>query len=157
MELMGKSTINPFVFYTGKIAGYVVWAAQISVVLGLGIISPITSFYVKTIAIVILIIGLIFVVVSLINLGRSTRFGLPNSDTVLKTSGLYKLSRNPMYFGFSLLTISSILYTANIIVILLGIYSIIVYHLIILSEEKFLEHRFGYDYVKYKKNVRRYI
>jgi protein-S-isoprenylcysteine O-methyltransferase Ste14 len=49
------------------------------------------------------------------------------------------------------------LYWINIIVIILGIYSIITYHLIILGEEKFLEERFGDEYFSYKNKVRRYI
>jgi len=29
MELIGKSTINPLVFYTGKISGYITWIVLI--------------------------------------------------------------------------------------------------------------------------------
>jgi protein-S-isoprenylcysteine O-methyltransferase Ste14 len=83
--------------------------------------------------------------------------GLPTEKTILKTNGIYRFSRNPMYFGFNLLTIASMLYWININVIILGIYSIIIYHLIILGEEKFLEERFGDEYFSYKKIVRRYI
>jgi protein-S-isoprenylcysteine O-methyltransferase Ste14 len=36
----------------------------------------------------------------------------------------------------------------------IGIY---VHHLIILSEERFLEGRFGGDWIAYKKKVRRYL
>jgi protein-S-isoprenylcysteine O-methyltransferase Ste14 len=38
-----------------------------------------------------------------------------------------------------------------------GIYSIVVYHLIIIGEEKFLEKAFREAYLEYKKKVRRYI
>ena len=90
-------------------------------------------------------------------LGKSTRFGLPTEKTVLKTRGLYKISRNPIYFGFNLITLSSIIYFINPIILVPGIYSIVVYHLIIIGEEKFLEKAFGVAYLKYKKKVRRYI
>jgi protein-S-isoprenylcysteine O-methyltransferase Ste14 len=64
---------------------------------------------------------------------------------------------NPMYVGFNLFTISSILLNANILVLLLSLYSIMVYHFIIKGEEAFLEKRFGDEYIKYKNKVRRYL
>jgi len=97
------------------------------------------------------------ITISLFNLGKSTRVGLPTNNTELKTSGLYKISRNPMYFGFNLLTLSSMIYTANLMVIALGLYSMLVYHLIIKAEERFLENRFGDDFINYKTKTRRYI
>ena len=83
--------------------------------------------------------------------------GLPSESTVLKTNGIYKFSRNPMYVGFGLFTLASMIYTLNVLIIIAGIFSLIVYHLIIKSEEKFLLIRFGNDYENYGKNVRRYL
>ncbi len=105
----------------------------------------------------IILISLVFIVLSLINLGKSTRLGLPKESTDFKTIGLYKISRNPMYVGFNLLTISAILSCSHWLILLLGNYSIIVYHFIILGEESFLENRFGNNYLNYKNAVRRYI
>jgi protein-S-isoprenylcysteine O-methyltransferase Ste14 len=62
-----------------------------------------------------------------------------------------------MYVGFNLWTISAMVYTLNIWIILMGLYSILIYHLIILGEERFMEGRFGYDYMSYKTKVRRYL
>jgi protein-S-isoprenylcysteine O-methyltransferase Ste14 len=39
----------------------------------------------------------------------------------------------------------------------MGLYSIFVYHLIIKAEERFLEQRFGDDFIKYKSVTRRYL
>jgi protein-S-isoprenylcysteine O-methyltransferase Ste14 len=93
----------------------------------------------------------------MINLGKSTRLGLPSEATEFKNHGIYTISRNPMYAGFNLFTIASISGCANGIVALMGIYSIFIYHLIIKSEERFLEQRFGQTYSDYKKRVRRYL
>jgi len=103
------------------------------------------------------IAGLGLSVLSLINLGSSTRLGLPSEITTFKTNGLYKYSRNPMYVGFNFLTIASMLYVWHIIILFLGLYSIIIYHFIILGEERFMESRFGEEYINYKQKVRRYI
>lgn len=62
-----------------------------------------------------------------------------------------------MYLGFNLLTISAMIYMLNLIIILFGVYSIVIYHFIIIGEEGFLEKRFGATYSNYKKSVRRYI
>ncbi|MFZ4725242.1 MAG: methyltransferase family protein [Paludibacter sp.] len=157
MDLIGKTTINPILFYSGKILGYITWIVLLLSILNINLIDRISYGFNDSISYLILLIGLIFVVFSLINLGRSTRLGLPAENTVFKTKGFYKISRNPMYLGFDFLTISSMIYTLNILIIIIGIYSIIIYHLIIIGEERFLESRFGQEYISYKNMIRRYL
>jgi protein-S-isoprenylcysteine O-methyltransferase Ste14 len=157
MEVLGKPTLNPVLFYSGKIAGYIVWTILLLSLTDITVLSKKVIWHSDIIAWVLLITGLLFSILSLFSLGRSTRFGLPTEKTVLKTRGLYKISRNPIYFGFNLITLSSIIYFINPIILLPGIYSIVVYHLIIIGEEKFLEKAFGEAYLEYKKKVRRYI
>ncbi len=157
MEVIGKSTIHPLFFYSGKIFGYIIWALYLSSVFGIFIISknPIQFFIIFSY--VLLVIGLVLVIISLFYLGRSVRLGLPDEDTTLKTGGIYTFSRNPIYLGFNLFTIASAVYTANILIAAAGIYSIVIYHFIILGEENFLEKRFGDKYMEYKTKVRRYM
>ncbi len=157
MEIIGKTTINPIVFYTGKFAGYITWIIFLLMLCGLNLVDTNQILFNQNISIFILLIGLFFTIVSLINLGKSTRLGLPSNDTKLKTNGLYKYSRNPMYVGFDLITISAMIYTLNWVIIILGVYSLITYHLIILGEENFMINRFGEEYKNYKLRVRRYL
>ena len=84
------------------------------------------------------------------------RVGLPKTETILKTKGIYKISRNPMYLGFDLLTIASMIGNFSWMIGLLGIYSMIVYHFIIKGEELFLLERFGHQYNTYMSKVNRY-
>ena len=155
MKLIGKAPINPAIFYSGKIAGYALWIA----LLGSMINAPAFSEWSisKQLALLLASLSLILVVVSLINLGSATRLGLPEESTRLKTNGLYRISRNPMYLGFNLLTMSAILFTNSLIIFILGAFSIFTYHLIIQAEESFLEARFEEIYCAYKNRVRRYI
>jgi protein-S-isoprenylcysteine O-methyltransferase Ste14 len=102
-------------------------------------------------------VGFFFTILSLINLGKSTRLGLPNENTTFIEKGLYRFSRNPMYVGFNLFTISSVLINANLLVLIFSLYSTVIYHFIIKGEESFLEKRFGDVYIKYKNKVRRYL
>lgn len=62
-----------------------------------------------------------------------------------------------MYLGFNLITIAAMIYTLNLWIVILGIYSMAIYHLIILGEEMFLENRFGISFIDYKKKTRRYL
>jgi len=157
MKIIGKTTINPVMFYSGKISGYITWIILLGYFLNIIPRSGVQYIYLQWFSIVILITGLIIVTISLVNLGKSTRLGLPTENTTLRTNGIYCFRRNPMYFGFNLLTIASMFYCINIVLLILGTYSIITYHLIILGEEKFLEERFTDEYFAYKKKVRRYI
>ena len=157
MNLIGTTTINPIFFYTGKISGYFTWIILFLAFFNIHYIETNKHLCNQYISIALLIAGLIFTVLSLLNLGRSTRLGLPTEITSFKTNGLYMYSRNPMYVGFNLITIASIVYSFNLIILIPGIYSVIIYHFIILGEEKFLENRFGKEYFDYKEKVRRYI
>jgi protein-S-isoprenylcysteine O-methyltransferase Ste14 len=157
MNLIGKTTIHPVFFYSGKISGYITWVAMLLMLMNIDKVDRKSFIYNTILSFAILLIGLVFVVWSMINLEKSTRLGLPTEKTVFKTHGLYAISRNPMHVGFNLLTISSMIYSLNILIILMGIYSILINHFIILGEERFMETRFGSDYLEYKKKRRRYL
>jgi protein-S-isoprenylcysteine O-methyltransferase Ste14 len=156
MEIIGKPTIHPLIFYTGKIAGYAVWIILLLSLLNLIDISMLSFLFLKMAGFAFCAIGLAVTIVSLLHLGKSTRLGLPDRTLPFVTRGIYRFSRNPMYIGFGCITLASILYTANIFTAIAGLYSIGVYHCIILNEEKYLEAKFGDQYREYKKRVRRY-
>ena len=155
LKIIGETTINPVLFYLGKISGYITWGILLLSLIAAN--NQNKQGMQTVISYVFLCTGLILAIISSINLGKSTRLGIPKEDTEFKTNGLYKISRNPTYLGFNMLSISAILFVHNWIVVVLGLYSIFIYHLIILGEEKFLENRFSKKYLEYKKIVRRYI
>jgi len=156
MELIGKTSIHPALFYSGKISGYITWVLLVLAWLNVFNIGHSVPFL-KYGSWGLFLIGLLFTVMSLINLGKSTTLGLPSKNTVFKNNGVYRFSRNPMYIGFNCFTFAAMLYTLNIAVILLGVYSMVVYHRIILAEEAFLERRFQQAYTDYKRLVKRYL
>jgi protein-S-isoprenylcysteine O-methyltransferase Ste14 len=156
VEIIGREPIHPALFYSGKISGYVTWIllplSMLRVIrIGRNPIAGLVHF-----SYLVSLLGIFLSIISILNLGASTRLGLPTERTVFKTNGLYRFSRNPMYVGFNLITISSMLFHASILVFAMGIFSICVYHLIILAEEKYMEGQFGQEYLKYKSKVRRY-
>lgn len=156
MNLLGKTTIHPFFFYTGKISGYLVWCLFALAVCQLYVFGEPTEGVLRIFAQIVAVVGLVLTSTSLLNLGSATRLGLPTEKTTLKQQGLYLFSRNPMYVGFDLLTVAGILYLGNAVILLMGLYSIAIYHFIILGEEAFLKKRFGKPYLAYMKKTRRY-
>lgn len=157
MEIFGRPPINSFVYYSGKLSGYTPWIAILMQMLGYNFRWIELPSAVFLAAIIIGTIGLLISVISMTSLGASLRFGIPSIETELKTGGLYRFSRNPMYVGFYILTVCAIVYTANPVIALLGIYGIYAHHLITLSEEKFLKGRFGRKYLDYCEKTGRYI
>ena len=88
----------------------------------------------------------------------SWRAGIPKSDkTKLVTNGIYKISRNPAFLGFDLVYIGILLLYFNPINLIFTLFAIIMLHLQILQEEKFMEATFKEEYINYKKKVFRYL
>jgi len=98
MKLVGKTTIHPVFFYSGKISGYITWVAMLLMLMNINIVDRNSLEYSTILSFAILLIGLVFVV-----------------------------------------------------------WSMIIYHFIILGEEQFMENRFGSEYMEYKKKRRRYL
>jgi protein-S-isoprenylcysteine O-methyltransferase Ste14 len=157
MEVLGKSTINPLFFYSGKIAGFVPIIVALLVFFNVEILAKTRFIGSNYLSLFVFLLSMFFVLMSLFNLGSSTRVGIPTEDTVLKQQGLFKVSRNPIYVGFHLMNVASLLYCFNLYLVILALYSFLVYHFIIKGEEQFLVKRFGQDYLDYKKQVRRYL
>ena len=110
------------------------------------------------ISVALLLIGTIIFFISFRSLGDSIKFGLPiNEKNEFRSEGIYKISRNPMYISFVLIDLAAILFFPNLITLILSIITIWLHHLIVLSEERYMEKRFGKNYINYKKKVRRYI
>jgi protein-S-isoprenylcysteine O-methyltransferase Ste14 len=82
----------------------------------------------------------------------------PDSTSSLVHSGIYALTRNPMYFGFLLILIGWCVYLSNATAALfVPLYVLYMNRFQIEPEERVLEQMFGQDFTTYKAKVRRWI
>ncbi len=81
MEIMGKPAINPFLFYSGKISGYVVWILLVLSISGKVRFRESISLNLDYLSYFLLEFGFFISVAGLLRLGRSKRFGLPVTKT----------------------------------------------------------------------------
>ena len=74
------------------------------------------------------------------------------------TSSVYSYTRNPMYLSLAILLLAfSLLFNALWIAIMIPFFVIVIQKGVIEREEKYLERKFGDEYLHYKKRVRRWI
>jgi protein-S-isoprenylcysteine O-methyltransferase Ste14 len=78
--------------------------------------------------------------------------------TEIISAGIYRFTRNPMYFGLALIQIGLAIAMANLwVLVLLPAVLVAVYAAAIRYEEAYLERKFGETYLDYKRSVRRWI
>lgn len=132
----------------------IVFATLISAICNTSIIS---IYYFRYLGLVLLGVGTCIFIIAMMTMRDSWRAGIPKEDkTKLVNTGIYKYSRNPAFVGFDLTYIGASLAYSNIALVMISIITIVLMHLQILEEEKFLESAFGLEYVNYKSKVSRY-
>jgi protein-S-isoprenylcysteine O-methyltransferase Ste14 len=155
VNLFGTPSINAYAFYTGKVCFGVSLGFFVLALLGIdGSIVVVQTL--RHVALILALAGVSLLIFSFIHLGRSLRVGLPQERTELKTAGIYRFSRNPMYFSLFILCIASNLYVVNPVNIVCTLAAILIHHRIVLAEERFLEQTFGEAFRAYRTKVRRY-
>ena len=73
------------------------------------------------------------------------------------TGGIYAFSRNPAFLGFDLQYIGLLLMFFNPLTALTTAFAVVMLHLQILQEEKYMAATFGEAYLCHKRRVLRYL
>lgn len=73
------------------------------------------------------------------------------------TEGVYRISRHPIYFGVFLLYVGMGIATASWVVLLCAVLWIVLWHIVLPSEEHFLLEKYGDSYRQYMKKTPRWI
>lgn len=113
------------------------------------------------VAIVLLMLGCALIIVAAVEFvsAKTTANPLtPGLATLIVTKGIYKLSRNPMYVGFFVMLVAWGVFLENILsLLLLPLFVLYLNRFQIIPEENALLAKFGDDYDRYLKSVRRWI
>lgn len=95
---------------------------------------------------------------AVVTMKNSWRAGIPEKDrTEFVSSGIYQYSRNPAFLGFDMMYAGILLMYFNWLLLGFTIWAMIMLHLQILQEEKYLPTVFGEKYLEYKEHTRRYL
>jgi protein-S-isoprenylcysteine O-methyltransferase Ste14 len=170
--------VNPFVIGSGKkgagkileacfMAGLLAWSLEVVVhafdmdfhifpdaVYGMFFDIP----AVKSLGALVITAGFVVFVSSLIAFGRSWRIGIDTRNPgTLVTTGIFAVTRNPIFFFMDLYFIGTWLIYPNSFFGIAAALTIPGIHWQVLQEERFLSRQYGEEYRQYMKSVRRYI
>jgi len=75
--------------------------------------------------------------------------------TAIVRTGPYRFSRNPIYLAFSLLQLGTAIWVNGLwLLATLAVAAALMQYVVIPREERYLERRFGSEYLEYKTSVR---
>ena len=106
----------------------------------------------------ICVISVIGFALTLASFGSSFRVGIDeNTPDKLVTSGMFAISRNPIYVCFLLFFTGMFIIHRNIVIAVAVVLFALAIHKQVLREEKFLASHYGEEYEEYRRKVRRYL
>jgi protein-S-isoprenylcysteine O-methyltransferase Ste14 len=154
---LGEFPIRPLPFVVGKLSMGISWGFLFVQSAGRQLILFPISTTLEYVSAVLLLLGIVFVIPAFLYLGSDSRFGLSDDSGGLRTTGIYRVSRNPMYLGFYLVTLASLVSVPHPVNIGCGLVGMYVHHRVVLAEEHFLLREHGASYEAYRRRVRRYL
>lgn len=102
--------------------------------------------------------AIVILVCTLVSFGRSFRVGIDvDKPGRLVTSGMFALSRNPIYVGFFLFLVGQLLVFPNWVPLIYLLAGTWLFHRQVLREEEFLRRHYGREFDEYCGRVRRYV
>jgi protein-S-isoprenylcysteine O-methyltransferase Ste14 len=102
--------------------------------------------------------GLLVLFLSLTSFGKSFRVGIDvDKPDELVTTGIFAISRNPIYVGFALVLIGQFLVFPNWVPLVYLTAGVLLFHRQVLREEQFMRQHYGHEYTGYCRRVRRYV
>jgi len=113
----------------------------------------------KTLANLLFVIaGIVMVSTTLLMIRKKTDPRPDRPTTTIVTEGFFRYSRNPLYLSLMLIY-GGIALHANSwwLALLLPAFFVALERAVVLREEEYLETKFGDEYLRYKRNVRRWI
>ena len=115
--------------------------------------------YAKWIGLAVIGVGVVLMVLAGVQFWRKHTSVIPYSPTTaIVQSGPFRISRNPIYLADTLCYVGgAILLNTAWPLIFLPLVLLVMHRGVILREERYLEQKFGDEYIDYKTSVRRWI
>jgi protein-S-isoprenylcysteine O-methyltransferase Ste14 len=112
----------------------------------------------KIIGLILIHISLLWIAIAQYQMSNSWRIGIDEKNkTELVTSGIFSISRNPIFLGMIISVIGIFFIIPNALSFFTAIATYFIIHIQIRLEEMFLKGQHGEQYLAYKKNTRRLI
>lgn len=170
-----KTGINPVVFrgsdnahdFIGRVFR-VVFLLVIAIVLVyslwpdayqyLGPLRRLEVSWLRWVGVTLMLLSLTWTVLAQAQMGGSWRIGIDNKHrTPLVQTGVFGLSRNPIFLGMMLTLLGLFLAIPNVVTLLTFVLGVVLIQIQVRLEEEFLARTHGEDYTKYRRHVRRWI
>jgi protein-S-isoprenylcysteine O-methyltransferase Ste14 len=104
------------------------------------------------------LVGLILLFLSLVSFGKSFRIGIDQDrPDNLVTTGVFAVTRNPIYVAFWFVLLGQFLLFSNLIPLVYLAAATWLFHRQVLREEDFMRRHYGQEYSDYCRRVRRYL
>lgn len=130
----------------------------------LALVAPNPSFWFSTASIVATLLAsvgagtVILGVLEFRSAGTTVDPRVPDQSVHLVVRGIYRISRNPMYFGFLLVLCAWGVFLCNVAaLVMLPIFVLYMNRFQITPEERHMNEKFGDAFRKYQHTVRRWI
>jgi len=116
------------------------------------------SYWLKIVGVILSVIAFIWIVIAQSNMKTSWRIGIDNEEkTTLIKTGLFRYSRNPVFFGLVISAVGFFLILPNAVTLCIALLSYYSISVQIRLEEQYLESKHQEEYLNYKQEVRRWI
>ena len=107
---------------------------------------------------ILLLVSLVWTVVAQAQMGNSWRIGIDSEHrTELVQTGVFRLSRNPIFVGMMVTLLGLFLLIPNVGTLITLLVGIILIGIQVRLEEEYLTSTHGATYTEYRRNVRRWI
>jgi protein-S-isoprenylcysteine O-methyltransferase Ste14 len=107
---------------------------------------------------ILLIASLLWTLLAQARMGESWRIGIASEHkTRLIQTGVFRISRNPIYLGIMVTLLGLFLVIPNAMTLLILVLGVVVINIQVRLEEEYLKTTHGVEYVSYTERVRRWI
>lgn len=114
--------------------------------------------WIRSTGVILLILSLAWTILAQAQMGESWRIGIDSAHrTKLVRTGLYTISRNPIFLGMMFTLFGLLLVIPNTITLLTFVLGVVLINVQVRLEEEYLKTTQGDEYAGYLRRVRRWI